>query len=242
MPSDELHITCNVSPDLIEATRMALRTSIDIVGSYPAAVRQIGRNSYTPHAAAAYISAAAAVEAFLNETFLNWQCKAAFPASPLWVIPESKRASWPILKKIKKFPELLFGGAIDLEGEPFRDFDVLVKLRNDMVHFKMAYEPPAYIEGLERRGVLLVDEPGEPQPWPQKLACTEGIRWAHNAACRIVQVLVATIPEENRADLGFLAGHFRQIVPMQVDSWLKIGEAPLLQSNAYRKGPFMSRR
>ena len=77
--SDAL-ITASISHDLIEDVRLALRTSLDL--ALTGKVRRIGNyNSYTPHAFSAYIAAVASVEAFVNETFLGWQCRGQYKES-----------------------------------------------------------------------------------------------------------------------------------------------------------------
>lgn len=215
----EAHITATISGDLIEGVRSSLFASLDLAAR--GTVRRIGVNSYTPYAYSAYVSAVASVEAFINEALLSWICRSAYPASPLWEVREESLERMDLLLKLIVIPQLLFGSTFSRGKQPFQDFAQLCSVRNDVVHFKMHDKAPKYIQDLEQRKIALVESVGEPAPWPWKLACTEGIRWAHNAASNVAQGLAAFIPADRRPQLAYMLSNFYSIEASNVESWIQ---------------------
>ena len=214
----EAHVTANISGDLIGGVRHSLLASLDLALS--GRVGRFGINSYTPHAYSAYVSAVASIEAFVNEVFLGWMCRSEYPQSPLWQIPENSLWRMDLQLKLIVIPQLLFGSTFARDQQPFQDFALLCRVRNDMVHFKMQFKAPKYIQTLEQRKVAFVRSVGQTSPWPLKLACTEGIRWAHNAACKVAQGLAAYVPEHQRQDLAGTVNSFVAIEASEVTTWL----------------------
>jgi hypothetical protein len=216
---NEVHITTTISGDLIAEVRTALFDSLD--AAMTGNRGWIGENASTPRAYAAYVTSVAAVEAFVNETFLQWTCSSATSSSALWQIPESSLERMDLLLKVVVFPQLLFGAAPKRDAQPFQDFALLCRIRNDLVHFKMStHSTPKYVHTLAQRGIALVHSPDDPGPWPWKLSCTEGIRWAHNTACEMALHMASLIPESQRERLAHGAGNFRRIQPEAVSHWI----------------------
>ena len=99
---------------------------------------------------------------------------------------------------------------------------MLVRVRNEIVHYKMSGPAPSFIKGLEQRGIVLPrpKEAGDADyAWARKISCTEGIRWAHNTACRVVRKLAEFAPQDHRA---YIAGvdNFQEISMTDVEAWL----------------------
>jgi hypothetical protein len=218
----EAHITATISPDLIFSVRSTLDLSLSL--AVKGSVRRIGINSYTPHAFAAYVASVAAVEAFVNETFLGWMCRSSFKESALWDIPNDTLEKTDLLLKLVLVSQLLFGKKFERGKQPLQDFALLCRVRNDVVHFKMQFQEPKYIRSLCDRKIALVDEADEVGPWPHKLSSSEGIRWAHNTACAVVHQLVSFIPPNERDNLGHLAANFAHISEAEVEAFLSAAQ------------------
>jgi len=101
--------------------------------------------------------------------------------------------------KLIILPELLFGKSFKRDEQPFQDMAILIKIRNTFVHFKMKNEAPKYVSVLDQRGITLKAKSQEKKAdfaWTHKLFSSEGIRWAHNTACKVIQALSACAPKD----------------------------------------------
>jgi hypothetical protein len=203
------YTTVTISGDLLSTVRTLWR--MGVAGASTGKVSHHGLNVYTEHALAAYVTAVAAVEAFVNESFLEtrgrWIHKSA-----LWEL----RADWlerlELQEKLFLITHLQLGKASHRGEQPLQDFLLLARVRNEVVHYKYGPPPKFINEFLQRRIAMSISlrdkmrERGEElhQPWAWDMSCTEGIRWAHNASCRMVQTLVDTIPldEDTLAQRG----------------------------------------
>lgn len=203
-----------ISGTLIEHVRLVLEWSLRyaLTGH---GVRH-GDNAYTPHALPAYIASVAAVEALVNETLLGPMIRVSLPGSPLWNLKTDTLQKMELTTKLVLVPQVLFGNSFRPDAQPLQDFQLLQKVRNDMVHYKMQLEAPRYLQPLTDRRIALTaataEEPAD-YPWVARLSSTEGVRWAHNSACEIVQQLVLFVPENHRqiVALPFLAQNFQPI-------------------------------
>lgn len=208
----------SISGDLVADVRLALELSLE----YSLTGRGVrhGNNAYTPHAFSAYVSAVVAVEAFLNETLLGAMCRAIYQSSPLWHLSQDALERMDLLLKLVIVPQLLFGATFRRDQQPLQDFSLLYRVRNDIVHFKMKQEPPKYLAYLAQRGIAITADkaPGD-YPWPAKLSCTEGIRWANNTATRIAHALVDFVPQEHRGALASHVSNFREVDEQAVARW-----------------------
>lgn len=161
-----------------------------------------GINGHTVHGLPAYIIAVAAIEAFVNEVFLeNSQTKWYFPKSPLWKFPQEWLDRTDLGIKLILVPQLLLGKSFSKDTQPYQDIAQLIRVRNDLVHYKVLSQSPKYVKDLVQRGIALaphVTVKWEDYSWPDKLSTSEGIRWAHNTACQAVEALVSFMPEIHR--------------------------------------------
>ena len=148
-------------------------------------------NGYSKHVLPGYIIILAAVEAFINEVFLDISAEVEMKEAPLWKFPREWIEKIEISKKVILIPQLLFNKSLERDKQPFQDFALVVKIRNDLVHYKLRENPPKYIKDLDQRGILLKSPAIVDYPWPNKLSCSEGIRWAHNTACQLVTEIVS---------------------------------------------------
>jgi hypothetical protein len=81
---------------------------------------------------------------------------------------------------------------------------MLIKVRNDLVHYKMQFEVPSYVKHLQQRGVAL-DIPNS--SWVDNLSTSEGIRWAHNTVCEIIRALGKLATSTSHPALISMANH-----------------------------------
>lgn len=158
-----------------------------------------GTNGYSDYAIPSYILSVAVVEAFINESLLtNWS-KLISKNSFLWNLSVDFREKLGILDKLIILPELLFGNTFKPNEQPYQDMKMLIKIRNDFVHFKMKPTIPKYVTDLDKRGITLKFETAKKNvdfAWTHKLSSSEGIRWAHNTACKVIARLVSYAPQE----------------------------------------------
>jgi len=203
--------SATLSHDFIINVRLLYENSLTQLLSRKV-VRQ-GINCHTMHAAPALVSAVAAVEVFLNELVFGSPAKAVLAQSPLWMLQRTWLQELEIRAKLVIVPFLLFGQTFQRDGQPFQDFSLLVKARNDVVHYKMEEQGPAYLKSLQDRRIALSSPEGYPKMvWIHALCCSEVIRWANNIATGIAQSLVGFMPEESRPFLfAKLAENFVEI-------------------------------
>ncbi|MDQ7842104.1 MAG: hypothetical protein RDU83_13950 [bacterium] len=182
-----------------------------------------GNNGYTPHAYPAYVIAVASVEAFLNETMISPLSQMGFGATPLDLFDSEEVERLDLLLKIQLLPQIHVGRTMPRNTQPFQDFQMLVRLRNEIVHYKMAGLPLGLLRDLEQRGIAL-PKPEKTQPADYlamgKISCTEGIRWAHNTACRVVHRLVELAPPDRSENMAYLASGFVEITTADVEAAL----------------------
>jgi hypothetical protein len=189
-------VAITISGELISHVRLMLRLAIEDVKSNRTLA--VGDNATTNHATAAYILATAAVEAFLNENVLHGigALQAREKDSALWLIPDDVRERLDLPVKVAMVSRLLCGAKMDAGSQPLQDFAVLVKLRNDLTHYKMGFKAPKYLPTLEQRQIPLPRSEGPEDarfvlPWVLDVSTTNGILWAHNTAASIVSHLAA---------------------------------------------------
>lgn len=188
---------------------------------YSAALRRMasgkysrhGINGYTDYAGPAYAGAVTSIEALLNEITLGHAAKSSLADSPLWTLDAEWVDRLPILQKLVIVPHLLFGRTSERDSQPYQDMRLLVKVRNDFVHYRLRDSAPPCIAVLEQRGIALPSLPsGADYVWVHKVSTSEGIRWANNTACAVARTLVTFIPDAHRGIMmAFLADNFVEI-------------------------------
>ena len=207
----------SLSQDFVNNVHMLYQLGLEEICS--GRVARDGINGYTTHAAPAYISAIASLEAFVNETFLGVFSKNLYTDSPLWLLDSDWVEKLELRHKLIIVPQLLFGQTYKRGEPPFQDLQLLFRVRNDVVHYKMKFPNssdglPKYVKDLVSRKIALQSPaPGKGDyPWISKICTTEGIRWANNTVCRAVKKLVSFVPDNQKRDFIFmLAGKFVEI-------------------------------
>ena len=210
---DRVGAVRTISGDLIEQVRFLYRSTLSdfASGKYP----RTGIQGHSDHAFLGYIAAAAAIEAFVNESFLSGPSRAHTPDSPLWSIGDEWIERLPLLDKLIVLPHILYGHKLDRSAQPHQDMAILVKARNAIVHFKMQTGAPAWLTDLDQRGVSLIapnaDEHGADYDWPSKLASSEGLRWANNTAYAVAHALAQLTSRNYQKHVMGMAANFAEI-------------------------------
>jgi hypothetical protein len=194
-----------ISGDLIAHVRFLYIMAKDRIS-----INQTG--DLVPIAVPSYILAVAAVEAFVNEMFLS-----DFGSRVLGkdLLPGDFE-KLELRMKLIELPARVFGRTLSKGEQPYQDMDLLVELRNELVHYKMQTKPPKIIKQLAQNKIAVrvpaeEEQLGGPNPWTRRVGTLEGIRWANNTACKIVVALLNLAPPEKQ-DLVGLAHNF-QLIP-----------------------------
>ncbi len=212
----------SVSTNLIHHVKQLYETSLKYLASKRGV--RYGINGYTDHALPAYILAVAAVEAYVNESFLSNLSRTVFKDSPLWELQTDWVEKLELPVKLVLVPYYLFGKSFARDRQPYQDMMLLIRVRNIFVHYKMTSTPAKFLRALDDRRISLV-APQAPTggdfAWAHKLSSSEGIRWAYNTACNTVQALADFIPKD-KADFGTfgLASSFAAIPESYPREWL----------------------
>lgn len=139
------------------ALEAAQRASADL--DNPKLGKELGRDgktlTFTPHALETVILSATALEAGINEMAawirLGFLGEHALPEDFVRQRPTDK---WAMV------PRLLAGAEFDRGRSPWQDFSTLVKLRDQLVHFKWHGEaPPDFMRALQARDLCLPERP-----------------------------------------------------------------------------------
>lgn len=181
-------------------------------------VARHGTNAAARFGLSAYVLAVASVEAVMNEAFLGHMAQSAYQTSPLWGLGKRWVENLELGQKVLFVPQLLFNQTLDPTAQPYQDFKTLLRVRNDIVHYKRKDKPPKYVGPLSDRGIALTaDEPERSDySWTDKLSSTHCILWAHNTACETVLALEELTPKDKPSYPFLLAPNFQPIP----QSWL----------------------
>lgn len=191
------------------------------------------RNEPSRYAVPAYVISVAAIEAFVNETTLG-PLTASMPQRSKLRDLEKLRGT-KLIEKLCLLPRLLVDEPLDSGKQPLQDAGALIRVRNDFVHFKMIEKERKYMCGLEKRGIVLKGvqpaqrsvggDPGLILTFVEKLSSTEGIRWAHNTACKTAWELARVLrPMDGFKHIANLASGFHEISDAVADEAM-CGEA-----------------
>lgn len=161
-------------------------------------------NSYSANARDVFILSVTALEAFVNEVSLG-------PASMMLNKKMEVLAEWveklDVRAKYRIVPCLLWGNTFDRGSQPYQDFNILVNIRNELVHYKMkAYkigDMPKCVRPLFERGMLLTPANKEVYSlWVDEVSCSKAALWAHNTACRMANRLIEMADDKTRQQWG----------------------------------------
>ncbi len=175
------------------------------------------RESGQVDALVAIVFSAAALEAFVNESVELAELGAV---SSGYSEPESVTNFRRLLREVEesrgstqlKFllaKQALTGHTYDKGAPPYQDFDLLIELRNALVHLKprerfemnidgkMFVTLPKIIQRLESKNILAEFEPDENASWTQWISTRAVARWACNTAAQMVQSTLDCVPDSH---------------------------------------------
>lgn len=185
--------------------------------------RREGRNWASKYAAPAYITAAASIEAFVNESLLSQFAQQATSKSPIWKMTEKERRKLEFentTTKILKLTRMASGKALDTNKRPYKDMLLLFTLRNALMHYKFGPEEEGVlhtVDELTKRGIAFPASIIPPIPWLDRVSTTEGIRWAYNSVVMLMFAQISVMPD----------GHFKTLMmngvtTIGLDEWKKL--------------------
>lgn len=178
-----------ISGDFIFHVKGLYSAALSTIGEGSRVV--IGNNTYYEDALVAFPLAVLSVEAFFNEIYLSNLARLKFPDSTVWDLPHDVLEKMSLLDKLEYVPKVFFGKTFIKGNQPYQDMKLLIRIRNELVHYKMPMVEPAFVQILDRKEILLRSKHPEGDfEWVHKLSCSESIKWAHNTACLVVQTLV----------------------------------------------------
>jgi hypothetical protein len=172
-------------------------------------------NNYSTYAMSVYILSVATAEAFMNEVvFLNHHWK--HDAKSKAILEEITEIESP-LQKCSELPIKLWGKELDKSRPPYQDFYHLVKIRNEITHYRMEPSKFAkdYLQYLGDRKVLL----GTPGQFGfghlDPVLNTKAAKWAYNTACRVAKQLIELAQDETKPfikeNLNDLRPNFQEV-------------------------------
>ncbi len=173
----------------------------------------------------AFITSVASIEAWLNEVFLNKLSKSLLKDSSLWIFSNNWIEKVELGNKILLIPQLLFNKTLNKRSHPYQDMAMLIKVRNEIVHYKMSPTPPKFVNEFRNRGISPAPIKHEGKvlcgPWIYDITTSEAIRWAHNTVCATVEELISLIPEDVKQRLPLLkqSSAFKAISTEEVYKW-----------------------
>lgn len=180
-----------------------------------------------------YVLVAASLEAFINDFCrhkideIKWTDGEAYWSKGLEGIIDQKievRSKWRLV------PQLLWQKAFDESQSPWQDFNVLIRLRNLLLHYKTEYLPPGKVPGpLGHIQHLLSSEPQningphtltealkESKTWTHRICNLEMAQWAFNTGVKMIKEFLEFADQESKSNYTWLLQGFG-IIPIADD-------------------------
>lgn len=208
----------SISYHLLQHIRVSYQTALSIVLKKGRLVDQI--NGYSEIAIPCYIIAVSCVEAFVNEMFISPVTRPFYKGSPPkedWIVIEKKE----LCEKLDFLLKMYFGKTLEKGKQPFQSLQQLVKLRNELVHYKMDFKPPFSFIVFKNKRIFLRDQDIS---WVTAVSTLEGIRWAHNTVIDIIMEIAHFSKNETHPILPILTEmpFFSQIKKKEVEYWIRM--------------------
>jgi hypothetical protein len=192
-PSPDLH-----SHQLLEIAREAVMRARDSAAK---------GNALTGDAILAIVMAAASTEAFINEfaewapwmhSFLGLEDTPAAISDCAAVLEDLEEARAPVAIKYLFASRVLSGKAFNRGSAPYQDFQLLIGLRNAIMHVKPAFGGDSHqgkrlVAVLSQRGFALASA-GYVPSWFDQLMSPAVATWAHAAALDMVNAFLDLVP------------------------------------------------
>ena len=165
------------------------------------------------------VFAEASLEAFLNETIeLAWDWSHNTKEPPIvssfaQLMSDLERS--PLQSRFQMAHWMLTGKPYDKDAPPYRDFVLLMRVRNALLHFKPdpAIEIPgeaevgaalnsnAVLDSLKSKNILAILPHGGQASWTLFVGTRAAAEWACNAASQMVLDFLAKVPASSWASV-----------------------------------------
>ncbi len=181
-------------------------------------------NNLSFHAIDVYILSVTALEAFINEVCFGGPKIRMINGAP---VPRDQIEDLELKKKYYLLPLLLWGKTYERGARPYQDFEMLIRIRNDLIHYKMRHyhrdNEPKYFKILSERDALLSSpHPDADFAWVFKIFNSKGALWAYNTACRMAKELLRLADQQTQGVWSQMVDiNFREIPG---DYWKRIIE------------------
>jgi len=192
----------SISSDLIQYLRDLYVTGFNEIVLRDGNTENI--NGFTRHALPAYIIATSAIETFLNEMFLSPAVRSLFKK----VSDDTKYWEWlektELPYKLILVPQLFLNRTFTTGKQPYQDMKMLIRLRNELIHYKMPFTEPSLVKDLKQRKIALNDAG---ITWTHNVSSLKGIFWAHNTICATIKEIISFSSPETHPLLAQLIGN-----------------------------------
>ncbi len=160
-------------------------------------------NKFSFHALSVYIMTATALESFINEI--------CFRLSPRRVdVSVDGLDNLEITLKYYLLPKVLWGKTFDRGALPYQDFNILINLRNGIVHYKIKdMRGTKYFKYLKRKNLLM--SPNRNVSSFDQLCNTKTARWAYNTTCKTAHKLIEFSDDNTKKLTKYLLYNFREL-------------------------------
>jgi hypothetical protein len=133
-------------------------------------------------------------------------------------IPIEMVENMEIRSKYYLLPLLLWGKTFDRGTRPYQDFEVLIRLRNYLVHYKMTPsgggEMPKFAEHLKDKNLLMTSgTPGVGLAGGllTELCSAKAALWAYNTTCQMATNLIQLADDTTKQLWQGMLDNFREI-------------------------------
>jgi len=209
MQNAGVRTSITISGDLIGHCRTLYELSL--TQALTGKVLRHGINAFSPHALPAYVVAVASIEAFISESLLSSLTLTICKTSPLHELKTEWIDKLELKQRLLVSTKLLFDWSLKKDAQPYQDFDLLVKIRNDITHYKNDGVLPKYIVPMKDRNIFMKHPGNFHNPWASDVSCTEGIIWAHNTACEVVIEIIKNAPKDVAEVIAWNSQNFTPI-------------------------------
>ncbi len=219
----------SISSDLIQYLRDLYVTGFTEIVISTKETKNI--NGYTKHGLPAYIIATSAVESFANEMFLSPVGQSFFKNIPrdanFWEWLEKTE----LPQKLILIPQLFLNRTFSTDKQPYQDMKTLIRIRNELIHYKMAFTEPSFMKDLKRKKIAL-DDVGT--TWTHNISSLKGMFWAHNTICATIRELIDFATPETHPLLAQMKNSGFEFYNSWTESFIRSKTKELLEKHERR--------
>ncbi|MBI1825686.1 MAG: hypothetical protein HY287_08795 [Planctomycetes bacterium] len=168
-------------------------------------------NHFAHEAPIAYILAVVTLEAYVNE--FKSTCRRSLPGTRDRRAKKKNSTSSKLVEEYRNVTEHFGFNTFDADARLFEDFQVLVDLRDELVHYHMAdyhgSRLEKHTERLKAVGALLWEDPTNDKSWLDNISTFRGTLWAANTMSAIIESFSKTFAEAQGKSLPFVTLEYR---------------------------------